>query len=222
MIIVVSILFVIFSAVAGVEIWSSVLDIVIHKSSGPRFIEPQYESAVIPTIILLVIILGYILLIVYSTNNKKQNLMITCFIISVVFFLSAPIVLGWKSNIMDYFNKVDIESNEKFLSKIQIDLMNRQTSYQIDDNATRKRLKELKTYYVAILVKKDTGEIKKEDIDFFVDIANSKEFKKVHLSFYDKSKPDAIDIYMNFEEGITNCFPVYECKNFGINIDFRQ
>ncbi|MOA57621.1 hypothetical protein D3C78_1818330 [compost metagenome] len=71
-------------------------------------------------------------------------------------------------------------------------------------------------------MKKDTGEIKKEDIDFFDDIANSKEFKKVHLSFYDKSKPDAIDIYMNFKEGITNCFPVYECENFGISIDFRQ
>lgn len=219
MIILVSILFLIFSAVAGVEIWLSVLDIALHMSSGPRFIEPQYESAVIPTIILLVIILCYIVLIVYSTKNKKQNLMIICFIISVVFLLSAPIVLGWKSNIMDYFNKVDIESNEKFLSKIQTDLLNRQTSYQIDDKATRKTLKELKTYYVAILVKKDAGGIKKEDIDFFVDIVNSKEFKKVHLSLYDKSKPDAIDIYINSEEGIINCFPVYECENLGISID---
>lgn len=119
-----SIVFLIFSAFAGVEIWLSLLDIALSMNKGKNYIEPQYDTAVIPLCILLVVVFCYVLFIIFSIKNSKQNLMFICFIISIVFFLNAPRVSSWKFNVENYFHKVSIESNYIFIDKIQTEINN--------------------------------------------------------------------------------------------------
>lgn len=194
----------------------SVLNIVLLMDKEPGFIEPQYENAVIPSLILLVIVICYLLFIIHSIKNNNQNLMIICFIITIFFSLFGPRGLGWISNIDDYLHKVSIESNDKFINKIQADINNQHISYLIDLKTSEKRVKELKTYYVAVLVKQSEGAITKDEVGFFAEKAKSKKFKKVSLLFYDKSKANSIEIYMKYKKGITYCYPNDECDEMEI------
>ncbi|OMD48439.1 hypothetical protein BSK56_11745 [Paenibacillus borealis] len=194
----------------------SVVNIVFNTNRGTNYIEPQYDSSVIPSLILLAIVLCYLLFIIHSIKNNNQNLMIICFIISIVFFLVAPLVLGWISNVDDYFHKVSIESNDKFINKIQADINNQHIPYLIDSQTSEERVKELKTYYVVVLVKQSEGAITKDEVEFFVDVAKSKKFKKVSLLFYDLSKANYIKIFVHYEKGITYCYPNDECDEMEI------
>lgn len=142
--------------------------------------------------------------------------MIICFIITIFFSLFGPRGLGWISNIDDYLHKVSIESNDKFINKIQADINNQHISYLIDLKTSEKRVKELKTYYVAVLVKQSEGAITKDEVGFFAEKAKSKKFKKVSLLFYDKSKANSIEIYMKYKKGITYCYPNDECDEMEI------
>lgn len=100
-----SIVFLIFSAFAVVEIWLSLLDIALSMNKAKNYIEPQYDP-VIPLCILLVVVFCYVLFIIFSIKNSKQNLMFICFIISIVFFLNAPRVSSWKFNVEIIFIKL--------------------------------------------------------------------------------------------------------------------
>ncbi|MEK5236067.1 hypothetical protein NST99_10250 [Paenibacillus sp. FSL L8-0470] len=111
---------------------------------------------------------------------------------------------------------MSIESNDKFINKIQADINNQHISYLIDLKTSEKRVKELKTYYVAVLVKQSEGAITKDEVGFFAEKAKSKKFKKVSLLFYDKSKANSIEIYMKYKKGITYCYPNDECDEMEI------
>ncbi|WP_169834337.1 hypothetical protein [Paenibacillus donghaensis] len=142
--------------------------------------------------------------------------MFICFIVSIVFFVSTP-RLGWIYDVKDYFHKVSIESNEKFLNNIQTEINNQPIpSYLIDTKASERRVKELKTKYVVVLVKNTEGAITKNEVGYFLDVARSKKFKNVNLLFYDKSKENSVDISMNFENGVTFCYPNMECEDLGV------
>lgn len=185
---------------------------------GTSFIEPQYESAGIPILILSTVVLCYVIFIKFSIKNNKQNLMIICFIITVIFFLFGPRLLGGLVNVGDYVNKVTIEKNEKFLKKIQSDVT-QETPYIIDFKTSEKRVTQLKTMYAVVLVKTIEGGITKDEVQLLMDVIKRKEFRKVNLSFYDKSKGNSVRIYLSFKDGITHCSPYYECENIGIKVD---
>lgn len=104
--------------------------------------------------------------------------MIVCFIITIFFSLFGPRGLGWISNIDDYLHKVSIESNDKFINKIQADINNQHISYLIDLKTSEKRVKELKTYYVAVLVKQSEGAITKDEVGFLRRRLKVKNLKK--------------------------------------------
>ncbi|KTD85643.1 hypothetical protein [Paenibacillus etheri] len=216
-----SIIFLIFCAFAGVEIWWSLLNIALSTDKvGIINFEPQYDHPDISLCILLAVVLCYVLFVIFLIKIKKQNLMFIGFIISLVFFFNAPRAMVLKFNVENYFHKVSIESNFKFIDKIQTEINNRHiSSYLIDFKASKERVKEFKTRYVVVLVKDIEGVITKDEVLFFLDAAKDKKFKNVDLLFYDKAKADSITIDMDYKNGITYCSPNDKCEDFGIKED---
>lgn len=206
---IIGLLFIVLSVLAGIEVWLLVMDIAINLTGGPSFIDPEYDNVVFPSLMLVIIIICYFLSAKYLLKKGKKRLFQACIIVTLFFFFTAPWALEIKSNIIEQLYKVSPVSNEEFLKSIQADIDNNNKSFQIDYKKSEERLEDLKTRYVAILIKTKEGRITKDDIKFFL----AKDYdKQVNLVFYTKSKDSSIEIYINSDNRITYCYPYEECK----------
>lgn len=98
-----SVIFIVYSAFAGVGIWFLGFDILLNTSGRSGFIifKPYFDHASISIFLLLVMLLIYSLFITYSVKHKKIFLMEICLLISLIFLILAPWIVDGISDLVD-------------------------------------------------------------------------------------------------------------------------
>ncbi|MCM3042896.1 hypothetical protein M3201_24870 [Paenibacillus motobuensis] len=172
--------------------------------------------SIIPLLLFLIMIGGYLSIFILLRKRYSEMFSIINIIVFLIFLFSAPAIQIIQAKMEHNLAIPSQEIQKHVFSEINQIIEEIRIPYKIDIDTSQKYTKEYGHSVYVVLVRTDSGDIQKEEINKFLNKLS--DTKTLSLFFHNHNNDYVIGLNLDKEKKITQCTPFDICEEF----DFKN
>lgn len=168
--------------------------------------------SIIPLLLFLIMIGGYLSIFILLRKRYSDMFSIINIIVFLIFLFSVPAIQIIQAKMEHNLAIPSQELQKRVFSEVNQIIEENDIPYKIDINTSENDTKEYGQRVYVVLVRKDNGDIQKEEIIKL--LGKLPDIGSLSLSFYNSNKDYVIGLNLDKENKITQCTPFDICEEF--------
>lgn len=186
--------------------------ILVLSTGGGLIASLNSTPSIISLLLFLIMIGGYLSIFILLRKRYSDMFSVINIIVFLIFLLSAPAIQIIQAKMEHNLAIPSQESQKRVFSEVNQIIEENDIPYKIDIDTSQKYTKEYGHSVYVVLVRTDSGDIQKEEINKFLNKLS--DTKTLSLFFHNHNNDYVIGLNLDKENKITQCTPFDICKEF--------